>query len=180
MSKRRLWARVLTISGYIAMLVGALDPLEGSVSILPGSGLVALGAFLSGSERRVVGYRVMVFVLIALGVGALWWSSSVGGFGGSGGLSLWWGLLVVPYLIGWSMGIWGPESPRWVLALGMAVGVFYLAITPLILSRGHGQDQGLVATAVGALGLLTIAGCIFRWKKQSQRGNPMARMGSDR
>ena len=172
MSARNLWARILTIAGYIGMLVGALDPLEGSVLILPGSGLVALGAFLSRNERRVIAYRVMVFLLIAVGVGSLWWLSSVGGVGGPGGRSMWWGSLVLPYLIGWSMGIWGPESPRWVLALGIVVCVFYLAITPLVLIRGHGPSQGVIATVIATLGLLTIVGCIVRWKKQPPRAEP--------
>ena len=174
MSSQNLWSRILTIAGYIAMLVGALDPLEGSVLILPGSGLVALGTFLNRSERRVIAYRVMVFLLIAVGVGSLWWSSSVGGFGGPGERSMWWGSLVLPYLIGWSMGIWGPGSPRWVLALGVVVGVFYLAITPLVLTRGHGQIQGVIATVIATLGLLTIVGCIVRWKKQPQGAEPCA------
>lgn len=151
------------------MLVGALDPLEGSLLILPGSGLVALGTFLSQSERRVVAYRVTVFLLIAVGVGSSWWLSSVGGFGGPGERSIWWGLLVLPYLIAWSMGIWGPESPRWVLALGTMVGVFYLAITPMILTRGHEPIQGVTATVIALLGLLTIVGCIVRWRKQPTR-----------
>jgi hypothetical protein len=179
MSARNLWARILAIVGYIAMLVGALDPLEGSVLILPGSGLVALGACFSRSERRVIAYRVMVFLLIAVGVGALWWSSSVGGFGAPGERSMWWGSLILPYLIGWSMGIWGPGSPRWVLALGVVVGVFYLAITPLVLTRGHGQSQGVIATVIAALGLLTIVGCIVRWRKQPPRAEPVATANPD-
>jgi hypothetical protein len=48
------WSRILIIAGGIAMLVGALDPLEGSLIILPGSGLVALGTFLGHSEGRIV------------------------------------------------------------------------------------------------------------------------------
>jgi hypothetical protein len=168
-SARNLWARTLTIAGYIAMLIGALDPLEGSVLILPGSGLVALGTFLSRNELRVIAYRMTVFLLIAVGVGSLWWLSSVGGFGGPGERSIWWGLLVLPYLIGWSMGIWGPGSPRWVLALGIMAGVFYLAITPLILSRGHEPIQGVIVTVIALLGLLTIVGCIVRWRKRPIR-----------
>ena len=64
MSVQIMWARFLTIAGYIAMLVGALDPLEGSLLILPGSGSVALGAYLSKNDRRVITYRVMVFLLM--------------------------------------------------------------------------------------------------------------------
>jgi hypothetical protein len=46
MNARSIWSRVLIIVGSIAMLVGAVDPMEGSLIILPGSGLVALGTFL--------------------------------------------------------------------------------------------------------------------------------------
>ena len=112
MNARSVWSRVLIMVGSITMLVGALDPMEGSVVILPGSGLVALGTFLGQSERRLIAYRVWVFILIAIGVGAMWGLSSIGGFGGKTGRSMWWGVLILPYLIGWSMGIWGPGSPR--------------------------------------------------------------------
>jgi hypothetical protein len=37
------WPRALLIVGLTGMLLGAIDPLEGSLIILPGSGLVALG-----------------------------------------------------------------------------------------------------------------------------------------
>jgi hypothetical protein len=43
MNSRRLWSRILKVVGGTVMLVGTLDPLEGSLLILPGSGLVALG-----------------------------------------------------------------------------------------------------------------------------------------
>ena len=69
---RSIWSRILIIVGSIAMLVGAIDPMEGSVVILPGSGLVALGTVLGQSERRWIAYRVWVFILILIGVGALW------------------------------------------------------------------------------------------------------------
>ena len=39
------WSRILIPVGGLAMLVGAIDPMEGSLLILPGSGLVALGTF---------------------------------------------------------------------------------------------------------------------------------------
>ena len=38
MNARKLWSRILIIVGGIAMLLGAIDPLEGSLLILPGSG----------------------------------------------------------------------------------------------------------------------------------------------
>ena len=43
MNSRRLWSRILKVGGGIAMLLGTVDPLEGSPLILLGSGLVALG-----------------------------------------------------------------------------------------------------------------------------------------
>lgn len=59
-SARSLWSRILVIVGSIAMLVGAVDPLEGSLIILPlpGSGLVTLGTFLGSRERGLRIYWV--------------------------------------------------------------------------------------------------------------------------
>lgn len=123
MNARNLWSRILVVVGSIAMLVGAIDPMEGSLVILPGSGLVALGTFLGHGEHRLITYRTGVFILIAIGVGALWGLSGLGGFGGNSGRSNWWALLILPYLIGWLMGICGPGSPRWMLGLGIGVGL---------------------------------------------------------
>ncbi len=162
---RGIWSRILVIVGSIAMLVGALDPMEGSLLILPGSGLVALGTFLGQHERRLIAYRVGVFILIAIGVGARWGLSSVGGFGGHSGRSNWWGLLILPYLIGWTMGIWGPSSPRWVLWLGIGVGLWYQAILVMALGRGGGQHAGPVML-LSALGLVTIVGCLSRLRQR--------------
>src|ERR1017187_10301599 len=161
MNARKLWSRILVIVGGIAMLVGALDPMEGSVVILPGSGLVVLGTFLGQHERRLITYRVWGLILIAIGVGALWGLSAIGGFGGGSGRSMWWGVLILPYLIGWSMGIWGPGSPRWLSALGIAVGLWYQAMFALILARA-GLQHGGAPIILSALGVLTIVGCISR------------------
>jgi len=164
MSARRLWSRILFAVGGIAMLVGALDPIEGSLLILPGSGLVALGTFLEQGERRWITYRVWVFVLIAMGVGASWGVTMAGGIGGSDGVSLWWALLILPYPIGWSMGIWGPGSPRWMLWLGIGAGLWYLGLLAIALLVGRHVSVNIVTAAVG---LLTIGGCINRLSKQN-------------
>jgi len=107
MNARMRWSRILVIVGSIAMLIGAIDPMEGSLLILPGSGMVALGTLLSKSRHRVLLYWVWVFILIAVGVGALWGSSAFGGFGGTTGRSMWWALIILPYPIGWIMGFAG-------------------------------------------------------------------------
>jgi len=105
MNPRSLWSRVLVIIGSIAMLVGVLDPLEGSLAILIGSGLVALGTFLGQASRQMLVYWIIIFSLITIGVGAMFALSAAGGIGGTSGHSLWWGVLVLPYPVGWVMGI---------------------------------------------------------------------------
>jgi hypothetical protein len=105
MNARKLWSRILVIAGSIAMLVGVLDPMEGSLVILAGSGLVTLGTFLSNSGRRLLIYWIWVFLLISVGVGALFGLSAIGGIGGKSGHSMWWGVLTLPYPVGWIMGI---------------------------------------------------------------------------
>ena len=164
MSTRRLWSRILFSVGGVAMLVGAIDPIEGSLLILPGSGVVALGTFLEQGERRLITYRVCVFVLIAIGVGASWGLTMAGGIGGADGVSPWWTVLILPYPIGWSMGIWGPGSPRWMLWLGIGVGLWYLSLLTMALMAGRHVSVNIVAAAVG---LLTIGGCINRLRKQN-------------
>jgi hypothetical protein len=167
---RSRWPAILIVTGGLAMVIGAIDPLEGSLVILPGSALAALGTYLGGREPRVIAYRVLVFILIAIGVGAMWGLSAVGGMGGSSGRSMWWGVLVLPYPIGWSMGIWGPGSPRWLLRLGIGVGLWYLTILGMVLAgAGHGPAEArtLAAGPVGALGVLTIGGCASRLRKRA-------------
>ena len=102
---KSLSARVLFIIGVIAMVVGILDPLEGSVIILAGSGLVALGTWLGNRGRALSVYWACLFGMTAFGVIALFWLSAVGGIGGNSGHSLWWGLVLLPYPIGWLLGM---------------------------------------------------------------------------
>jgi len=110
MTTRKLWSRILILVGGIAMLLGAIDPLEGSLLILPGSGMIALGLCVGKAERRLLRYWAWVFILIAVGVGALFGLSAVGGFGGTSGLSMWWGIFILPYPAGWLMGVAGAIS----------------------------------------------------------------------
>lgn len=157
-----LWSRILVAIGSIAMVIGALDFMEGSLVILPGSGLVALGTYFGHRERKWIIYRLWVFILIAVGVGTIWVTTALGGLGGDSGHSLWWQLLVVPYLVGWTMGIWGPGSPRWLLALGILVGAFHLWLMWIV---SHGRNKfGYISVVLGVLGTATIAGCITRWR----------------
>lgn len=87
------------------MAAGVLDPLEGSLSVVAGTGVAAVGAWLEGGAHRRVIY--WSFALVLIGVGALWSLSALGGFGGNSGRSNWWGLTIVPYPVGWLLGLVG-------------------------------------------------------------------------
>ena len=108
--------RPLVIAGLVGMLAGALDPLEGSVVILAGAVLAWWGARLGRSRQQT--RLTWALVLIAVGVAAMFALSAYGGIGGTTGLSNWWGVLLVPYPIGWVMGLVGAfrilrdETPR--------------------------------------------------------------------
>jgi hypothetical protein len=104
MNTHKVWSRICITVGVIAMLVGAADPMEGSLVILPGSGLVTLGTFLNNTERGLLIHWLCIFGMIAFGVVAVW-ALGAWGFGGTNKHSMWWGVLILPYPIGWVMGI---------------------------------------------------------------------------
>ena len=101
--KRLSWFLILI--GLIAMFVGAIDPLEGSVIILPGSPLVPLGALAGKVPRRKLIY--WAFGLTAFGIATMFVMSAAGGVGGNSGHSRWWLLLFLPYPIGWIIEVIG-------------------------------------------------------------------------
>ena len=105
MDKRNRWSRILGIAGLVAMLIGLFDPLEGSLIILPGIALVWVGALLVNTRYKKL--IMWSLVLVAIGVGTLWWMSALGGFGRGTGRSMWWALVLVPYPVGFIMGVVG-------------------------------------------------------------------------
>ena len=150
--------------GYAAMLLGALDPLEGALLILPGSMLVAF-ATRGRTDKRSYVVRLGFCLSIATGVAALFGLSAAGGFGGSSGLSNWWGVLILPYLVGWSFSVWWKDTPRWVTFAGIGVGLWYLAIVAMMTrSVTHLPDAGLIALVIGTLAVVTMIGCVYRLK----------------
>ena len=91
------------VSGVVAIIVGAIDPLEGSVIIVAGSALLALSTYLTHDRHHKI--FLASLIMIALGVGYMFYTSSLGGFGGPDNLSFWWALPILPYPIGWLISI---------------------------------------------------------------------------
>ena len=161
---------ILATTGYVAMLIGAIDPLEGSLLILPGSGLVLLGTYLNHGQSQLTAFRLWSFLMIVIGIAALWGFSVIGGIGEDTAYSMWWGLLFLPYPIAWSIGIWGPDSPRWVLWSGILMGIWYLVMMLLVIGKSGNFDEAAAsvitfASFIGIIGIFTIAGCTYRLRK---------------
>lgn len=98
-------SRAWVMAGLAAMLVGALDPLEGSLLILAGSALAAFGVRrVPGPARR---WLISSLALTALGVAYLWGLSMFGGVGGDTGRSWVWAWPILPYPLGWLLGLAG-------------------------------------------------------------------------
>lgn len=95
--------RALVIAGLVTLVLGTVDPLEGSLVIFAGAAMVAVGAWLGSSER--VRLAVVALALIGVGVVVMWGLSAVGGFGGATGRSNWWWIAIVPYPLGLVMAL---------------------------------------------------------------------------
>lgn len=106
MTGRAAWTRPLLIIGTLGLVVGTIDPLEGSVLIVAGVALITLAAFLGGSRHR----RLLAssLVIIGAGVAGMWIISGYGGVGGDTGRSMWWLVpILVPYVLGWLLAVVG-------------------------------------------------------------------------
>lgn len=103
MNAKSDWKHVIYIFGIIAMILGAIDPLEGSVLVVLGSTLLGLSTYLKRDRHWKI--FLISTLLIFVGVIFLFYFSSLGGFGGESKLSAWWGLLILPYPIGWLLSI---------------------------------------------------------------------------
>ena len=86
-------------SGVVALILGIIDPLEGSVIIFCGGLLITISAWLSSMEQKYL--FLSCTLLLAVGIFFLFYLSSLGGFGGDSGLAWGWSLLIIPYPAGW-------------------------------------------------------------------------------
>jgi hypothetical protein len=103
MSMLSNWPRLIFLFGVIALLAGVIDPLEGSIAIAAGSGLITLSVYMTHDKHRE--NFLFSFILIIFGVFFLFFFSSLGGFGDGAVLSWWWALLILPYPLGWLLAI---------------------------------------------------------------------------
>jgi hypothetical protein len=91
------------VAGVVALIVGAIDPMEGSVVIASGAILLGFAVNLSGDRHRRI--FTLASALIVLGVAAVWVLSFFGGFHPTEEWG-WW-IAVAPYPVGWllAMGV---------------------------------------------------------------------------
>ena len=89
--------------GIILFCIGTLDPMEGSLLIVPASIIIAIASYLQQKKY----FKIFLFnaIMIFIGVFFLWFLSSLGGFGGNSKLSIWWGLTLIPYPLGWLLNV---------------------------------------------------------------------------
>jgi hypothetical protein len=97
MKKIENWPRIIFIAGVIALIIGAIDPLEGSLIIALGSLLLAISTHIS-SDRHREQFRLFAW-MICIGVGAIWYVSSLGGYDPKN--EWWWWVAIAPYPLGW-------------------------------------------------------------------------------
>jgi len=95
--------KTIAIIGTICFIIGAIDPLEGSILIFIGAILIALEKYLK--HDVLWKWFTAIAVSIIIGVAFLFYFSSLGGFGAGASLSWWWAMLILPYPIGWLSGI---------------------------------------------------------------------------
>ena len=82
MTEIKKWQRVLYSVGIFALIIGAIDPMEGSVAIAAGSVMATIAAYLMHDRYRK--YFMASLIMIVAGVFFLFYLSSLGGFGGTG------------------------------------------------------------------------------------------------
>ncbi|MGE5419919.1 MAG: hypothetical protein ACM3UT_07015 [Chloroflexota bacterium] len=97
------WIRIAYLFGVVALIIGVIDPLEGSILISLGSILLAFSTYMKVDPHRKV--FLVSSIMIIVGVSFLFYLSSLGGFGGNSSISWWWGLLIIPYPAGWLLAI---------------------------------------------------------------------------
>ena len=103
MNTRMRVAKVLVVIGPIAMVIGAIDPLEGAFIAVPGSATVALGAYFAQSPKCKLVYSG--FIVLAIYLATIMIATALGGWGANARVlrSDWYGLCLLLFPVGWLM-----------------------------------------------------------------------------
>jgi hypothetical protein len=101
MKEKSILIRIIFIVGVIALIIGAIDPMEGSIAITAGSVCIALSTLLTRDRYRKI--FLVAAIMILIGVFCLWYVSSLGGFDPKH--EWWWDALILPYPIGWLLSV---------------------------------------------------------------------------
>jgi hypothetical protein len=178
---RQLVSQILVVVGLAAMLLGALDPLDGCLVIVAGNALVACGASLGKSRYSTL--LVVALILVILGLVAMFAIGWMGGVGGRSGHTAWWLLCIVTYPIGWLMGLLGVVAMAgrgWQrIFLATSVVLVVIAVTALIIvCQLRHVPHSVFAWVVGGpyLAGLTMAlfGAVLRIVRSFRAGEPAA------
>jgi len=103
MKNKTKWLKALYLLGVIALVFGAIDPLEGSVVVLAGSLCLAISTYLL--QDRYWKSFLILLLLIAIGVIAMFVLSQFSDIVNQSDKSRWWLALILPYPIGWLISV---------------------------------------------------------------------------
>jgi len=103
MKNKTKWLKALYLLGVIALVFGAIDPLEGSVVVLAGSLCLAISTYLL--QDRYWKSFLILLLLIAIGVIAMFVLSQFSDVVNQSDKSRWWLALILPYPIGWLISV---------------------------------------------------------------------------
>lgn len=175
MNKRLLAAKIVAIAGFCAVVLGCFDPMEGVLLIVPGTVLLALSAWLGKTPQRWLAYVACILMVISFAFLCL--LTALGGFGGNAPLlhSKWWALLLLPYPVGWMMGVASGVCTLTTLFTGMAARIvsgFGAVIAVLFLVRlaMFRLVPLWIFIAVLLFGLLCIL-AVLTWEKVCSKRN---------
>ena len=163
MTTRMTWVNILLVVGTIGLVIGTIDPLEGSVLIVAGLILNTLAAYLASSRQR--GLFTWALSVAAVSVGALFGISFLGGVGGDTGRSMWWLLPIgVPYVLSWGMGVIATVRIYRELAESAPPGARSRWVWPLLVLGTVGLVLGILGPRLGPWGvsLVTLSAFLYR------------------